>query len=419
MATDRPVIVRIRGKVTREWRAAATGGGRLLMFSPYVTNPTARQVLAVAAGKCELYTVLDPMNFATGASSLSALKDLARAGVKLFRLDALHAKLMLAPGRLLTVGSQNLTLMGASAKRLEATAIVTDPQVIKKAEEDIKIWVATSRPVTEQMLVELGVAVRKLKVQVQKIRREADDAIEKVIANQEARDKIETDRRLTPKPHQRSGLIDATLDKLRSNSNSVLCKIHSNRAGLLTTRCGDRFDQLWRRSGDRLNRFICFDARSMRWGWARIGSGRISRINQGISCYEPLNYQRRPIKISVESLRVESPTEPNLAIEIKYLKHIVCRLKGILLLDRIVIDSVEPTQSVYANEFDFTNVMYEVAENSNDLQGSLLKAFAHPFEYAAGARLAGWSPRLMIGPGKYVAWLSDIGGYPTVIIADY
>ena len=374
MATGRPVTVHIRGKVTREWRAAAAGGGRLLMFFPYVTNPTAKQVLAVAAGKCELYTVLDPMNFATGASSLSALQGLARAGVKLFRLDALHAKLMIAPGRLLTVGSQNLTQMGASIKRLEATAVVTEPKAIKKAEHDVKAWMDAAQPVTEQMLDELCVEVRKLKVQVQKIRREADDTLVKVIANQKKRDS-----QLPPEPHQRRSLIDATLDKLRSNTVSVLCKINGDDKGVLKTRCGERFDPLWTRRGDRLNRFICFDARSMRWGWARIASKQISFINQGISCYETLTYQRRPVKISVESLRVASPTEPNLAIEIKSNGHLVCRLKGILLLDRIVIDSVEPTQSIYAKGLDFTNIKDEVTENSNNLQSSLLKAFAHPF----------------------------------------
>ncbi len=71
-----PFTVHVRGKVTGKWRSAVEQGGKVLVFSPFVTNPTAWQVLSVGATRCELYTVLDPLNFATGASSLDTLEKL-------------------------------------------------------------------------------------------------------------------------------------------------------------------------------------------------------------------------------------------------------------------------------------------------------------------------------------------------------
>jgi len=320
----RPFTVHIRGKVTDKWRTAVEHGGKVLVFSPFVTNPTAWNVLSVGAARCELYTVLDPLNFATGASSLDSLEKLIGGGVKLFRLDALHAKVMIVPGKLLSVGSQNLTRLGTSPKRLEASAVVTDPKIIRRAEHDVEKWIAAAQPVTPEMLKELSDSVRKLKKRVKELQKQAAAMLEAVINNQLLRDKARNtpqpppERTEPPKPHARRELVAESLEKLRRTGNPIYCRVQDDWDGLLSPRHGRKFDHIWSKRGGRLERFVCFDARSMRWGWARICSTRISKIAQGLTQSQTMAYQGRSFNVSLASLPVKSPEEPNIEIKIRH-----------------------------------------------------------------------------------------------------
>jgi hypothetical protein len=97
---------RIGSRLEREIQS----GNRSLFFSPYVTGSCADRVLLVAGGgDVELYTVFTAEDFACGASSLRCLQRLIEGGVKVYHLPDLHAKMLLVPGQVVTIGSQNLT----------------------------------------------------------------------------------------------------------------------------------------------------------------------------------------------------------------------------------------------------------------------------------------------------------------------
>src|SRR5258708_2141043 len=108
--TDPKLYLRIRP--TRRWRQVIRAAGDLVAFSPYITQSEVTDALAAKGERCSLYTVASVENLASGASSLSCLRALVSAGVRVYHLLGLHAKMLLVPGRVVTVGSQNFTAAG-------------------------------------------------------------------------------------------------------------------------------------------------------------------------------------------------------------------------------------------------------------------------------------------------------------------
>src|SRR5687767_5711142 len=89
--------------VVSAWtRASGSSAQTVLAFSPYVTSETAERVLyrhGDVKGRCTLYTLFDAEVFVNGSSTLGTLRRLLRAGVRLYALDDLHAKMVVVPGK--------------------------------------------------------------------------------------------------------------------------------------------------------------------------------------------------------------------------------------------------------------------------------------------------------------------------------
>src|SRR5262249_14458531 len=142
----------------------------------------------------------------------------------------------LVPGKVLTIGSQNLTRYGASESRFEASAVITDQKVVKKAEADVTKWTRWRTKVTEEWLDELAPTVRRLRraIKKHKLRKQAKDAKRTALKNQRVRQaKLKNPpprpdvRKVTPpEPHKRRHLIKARLNKIKKRGGAIQCRIY-------------------------------------------------------------------------------------------------------------------------------------------------------------------------------------------------
>src|SRR5690606_20384957 len=100
--------------------------------------------------RCEVHTIFEPEVFVTGASSIRTLKRLAVAGIPLFSLTDLHAKVIVVPGQFASIGSQNITAGGTT--RLEANVATADAEKVDAIWREVKPWMKERKPITVEMI---------------------------------------------------------------------------------------------------------------------------------------------------------------------------------------------------------------------------------------------------------------------------
>jgi hypothetical protein len=81
--------------LSRRWVAAIDPAREVVAFSPFITNCAAIDALRKKGAACKLYTVVTPEQFTSGGSKVRCLRKLFDAGVEIYHLDKLHAKLLL------------------------------------------------------------------------------------------------------------------------------------------------------------------------------------------------------------------------------------------------------------------------------------------------------------------------------------
>nr|NLU59021.1 phosphatidylserine/phosphatidylglycerophosphate/cardiolipin synthase family protein [Pseudomonas sp. BIGb0427] len=87
----------------------------LKIFSPYLTGSAALEI-AQLGKSAKVYTLVNVQVLASGASSYSAIKALLKKKkIPVYYLPNLHAKMVVAKDRFVTLGSQNFTERGATA----------------------------------------------------------------------------------------------------------------------------------------------------------------------------------------------------------------------------------------------------------------------------------------------------------------
>jgi len=140
--------------------------GDVVLASPYITFPVARDLAKVAKVSTVQWTLLaklDPLAVASGYVSLEGLRALMDAGVTVRTSSSLHAKIYLA-GKAGLAGSGNLTQrgLGLHAKpNQEVTVRLTGDQV-SAASALLDSWSAQGAAVDETMLAEVGERARKV-----------------------------------------------------------------------------------------------------------------------------------------------------------------------------------------------------------------------------------------------------------------
>ena len=146
----------------RWWRAISTAQQRVLVFSPYLTPRTAEAAASAPSSVSrEIHTLMDINNFAAGASFLNCLRRLLHAGVDLYHVPRLHAKIVIVDEAFATIGSQNLTSNGV--RNREASVLIEDPKHVLRIFELLQPWLATRIPITVELLDEFEASLPPIK----------------------------------------------------------------------------------------------------------------------------------------------------------------------------------------------------------------------------------------------------------------
>lgn len=293
----------LKARVTRRWQQIVDGQDRVLAFSPYITGSAVIDALAGLGQRCSLYTDMDPTNFASEASHLPCVRRLVlEHKVRVFHLPGVHAKVVLVPGCVVTVGSQNFTAGGS--RNLEATLVTEDSRVVSQALAEAEGWIKDGqpRPVTEAWLDDLRETVARMRKDYLKWERLAAEAASTLWERQQRREDEERerqleaerraaeDRRRQQEERERQAERERCLRRLRYASEVVTGRM-TYQAGwtLKSTRPTSRFT-VWRGEPEpHLLRghpdwYVCFLRDSMRWGWARVCDSCISFVN---TTYQP------------------------------------------------------------------------------------------------------------------------------------
>jgi len=215
------------GSIDRRWRRMLRESkSHILVFSPYLTSPTAHSILAlVPPARCEVHTVCSIENFSSGASSVRTFRRLLASGFRLFHIDNLHAKLVIVSGVCATVGSQNMTVSGM--KNLEASVAIWATEDVQELERSVQAWLEHRRPIDLNEIADIEERVEPLKRKQRFLQRDiamADGAMqaareERKRVDEEVKRREEVERKRHEEEKKRRAIerqrtIEQTLAKL-------------------------------------------------------------------------------------------------------------------------------------------------------------------------------------------------------------
>lgn len=174
--------------VHKRWQQAlAKSQVRAVICSPYLTPKIAFSVAqASSPERCEIYTRFSLEDFASGASSLQVVGSFVERGYRVFEIKALHAKILLASGEFVSIGSQNLTARGV--RNREATYCSEDTAEVELVEEMLRPWIDDATPITVEMVAEALQVLGPIEKEFRRLQRAAASAEAKIRAAQAMRD---------------------------------------------------------------------------------------------------------------------------------------------------------------------------------------------------------------------------------------
>jgi hypothetical protein len=419
----------LRRGIARRWRQEIALGHRAAFFSPYVTGRTARRVLlAAGSGKVVLYTRFLAENFAVGASSINCLRRITQGGVTAYDLPGLHAKMLLIPGRLLTVGSQNLTTGGT--QNLEASLLVEDQKLVIQAEKESEEWLEKRVLITPEMIEEMAQKLPKVRRAFKGARDaafELDDAVEQAQRERddESRRAEEERRRRESDDQERLRRLQESLNRLPVARRALRSTVggRPSKESLLKVSSGSftrwRLDEQIVRLTD-LHRYLCVIEETGKLGWARVGSTRISFVERTAIHQRELYFRGFPWTLDVEGVwederqSVAGQPRCNLKLTLrKYYDHEVDLYCWFTIggLEVLKYEWNLPAESKAQRE-DFRKL---VSENEDGIREKISQKLVTPFKYSPGSKLAG--TRVFFGSRgrRYVIRLANVAGHPILI----
>ena len=357
-------------------------------------------LLAAAPSKVVLYTLFQAENFATGASSIGCLQRLTSGGVTAYHLPGLHAKMLLIPGRLLTVGSQNLTSRGT--QNLEASLLVEDQKLVIQAEkesdecmEDRLLITRDDRrheaklPRVRPAFKAARDAAHELDDAVERAQGERDDELRR--AEEERRRRESGDRERLKRLQDSISRLPVARRVLRatvggSPSKESLLKV--SRGVFTRWRLDEHIVVL-----NDLHRYLCIFEETASW----VGQGLlywISFVERGVVHQRELLFRDFPWTLEVEGVWEEElrgvggRPRCNLNVTLrKYLNHEVvldCWFT-VAGLEVLKYEWKLPAESQAERE-DFG--MF-VSENEDGIRDKITRMLAEPFTYGPGIKLTG------------------------------
>ena len=220
----------------------------------------------------------------------------------MFAVERLHAKMLVVPGRLITIGSQNLT-RGGTRKR-EATAVLTDAKAITLVEREIGDWCAAAKRITVEMLRDMALAVAPLRKRYRDLMRAMK------IAGAEVRAAAERREAATSAMQQKRRREHAYAARLRA-ARSTLRLVSTAVAGAVKMRSTFRLEAPYNRTFtrwrlgkrevvlQRRQRYLCMRANGA-IGWARVGRTRISFVSRSIIFTDEIRVGGRSLWIEAD-----------------------------------------------------------------------------------------------------------------------
>lgn len=147
----------------------------ILIVSPFLSEKTTDMLCDFCSSKtdveCIVVTRLYLNDFLKGVNTLQGVKKLLKAGVSVYALNGLHAKVYLFDDEKVIIGSANFTMAGIT-KNFEMSIITDEDNVVTKAliiaDEIIDYCKENSGVVTEDLLAEMSSDYDKAYVKYQK-----------------------------------------------------------------------------------------------------------------------------------------------------------------------------------------------------------------------------------------------------------
>ena len=261
--------------IVDKWCECLPDTDEVLIFSPYLTSNTADSVAEhIDAKRCEIYTQFSDELFINQSSSIDTLIKLKEMGATLYSLPELHAKLFIAPGVFASLGSQNLTNKGIS--NLEANVVFHDEVAIQEIHEQAKKWILHREEISLTML-------KKMKVRVGPYIKKFQKILEKVeLIKQEA----EAEQKSIQKRKAWRAELKKTLFSLEKSKKEIGIVKHLPGTNSFVVRHKGDFTNWEFEYGieklDSKKRYVCWLADTGKFGWARLGKGRITFIESAV-----------------------------------------------------------------------------------------------------------------------------------------
>jgi hypothetical protein len=250
----------------------------LIVYSPYITYSETLEVIKTK--RCVVYTLFNFKDFLTGASSLEALELLVLAKCKVYWLKNLHAKIIISTGNFISLGSQNLTLRGATQNR-ELSALFQGKQyaaIRQSVESAVDNWVDSHsvRPITLADIRKMAALVDQGKQALDEFEQSIKSLEEKALRfepKKKARTTLTSSQNAIREAIEKGDLSKTThLGRVREYNGTTPLLKFDNGVNLLC----------WERQGrsERVvpgTRALCIlDERH--FGWVRLAGSQITRI---------------------------------------------------------------------------------------------------------------------------------------------
>lgn len=297
--------------------AAAT---ELLAASPYITED--RLFARCDPSVARLYTAFNALNFISGASRLNVLKKLLTAGVKLYHVDSLHAKVVLVDGTHFSLGSQNLTIRGRRINKeasylsssecpskevrdffdaIHESARLITLEDIQKMEELIEPWMPKFRKIERE--------AGEIDQEIEKARLEREDAerLRKLEASRKrAQEALADAQRLRDQAMRRAIVIASEVFSKNFTSSKIIAKVrhleNKSRKSLAPEKKGD-FMSLFSAAGARpiwLHRYLIINLDNGMLAYARLAQGRITFFAGGLRTSEKFKFRSENFRVEIK-----------------------------------------------------------------------------------------------------------------------
>ena len=265
--------------IFEQWSKHLIMADRVLVFSPYLTSDTAESLFTqVKAGACEIHTQFTEEVFINKGSSIDTLLTLKEHGIKLFSLPDLHAKLIIVPKVFASIGSQNITNKGRT--NLEANVIFSDEKEVDEIYALAKGWLPGRKELTLHELQDMKRLVEPLIDDYEDLVEQANEDIEVLPQNERVKQQFK--RALLSLEHSQNSAFGAVRTIHGSyDSERDYCPPDINS---FVSKQGSDFTQ-WQFQGRKQEplqakqRYLCWMNDTRKFGWARVGKGRITFID--------------------------------------------------------------------------------------------------------------------------------------------